>query len=172
MKALTVCQPYASLIIYGAVYSPGTDHGDGLVFPVQTRRRKRVENRRWRTSGRRMLAIHAGQSQDWLRTWHGPEVWPLPFGAIIGAVYLRVCIPIARVRQPQPLGHYEWLRTDEHVEGPWLWILDQPKVLRRPIPCRGAHGLWDAPDELLEPAEWLSAESEEWLDPINLSAFL
>lgn len=45
MKALTVCQPYASLIARG---------------------KKRVENRTWSTSYRGHLYIHAGKSRKWL----------------------------------------------------------------------------------------------------------
>lgn len=50
MKALTICQPYASLVM----------------LPESDPRHKRVENRRWATKFRGRLAIHAGKSRNWL----------------------------------------------------------------------------------------------------------
>ncbi|MFA7254088.1 MAG: hypothetical protein WC107_06075, partial [Patescibacteria group bacterium] len=58
MKALTVCQPYASLIVGW----PGIDPDDV----------KRVENRTWPTSYHGPLLIHAGKSRLWLSSWDGP----------------------------------------------------------------------------------------------------
>jgi hypothetical protein len=61
MNALSVCQPFASLIISGE---------------------KRVENRRWSTSYRGPLLIHAGKSRKWLGGWDGERMPdPMPFGA-------------------------------------------------------------------------------------------
>ncbi len=44
MKALTICQPYAELIMRGV---------------------KRVENRTWATRYKGALLIHAGKSREW-----------------------------------------------------------------------------------------------------------
>lgn len=59
MKALTICQPYAALICL-----PSTDW-----------RHKRVENRKWFTSYRGPLLIHAGKSRDWLEVYMAERRW-------------------------------------------------------------------------------------------------
>jgi hypothetical protein len=64
MKALTICQPYAHLIVRGE---------------------KRVENRTWPTRYTGPLAIHAGKSRQWLSPGDVPAFElkgdPLVFGA-------------------------------------------------------------------------------------------
>ena len=68
MKALTVCQPYASLIVGW----PGIDPDDV----------KRVENRSRNFGHQGPLLIHAGKSTDWLGTWEGSIPENLPMGKI------------------------------------------------------------------------------------------
>jgi len=63
MKAVTIYQPYAELIARGE---------------------KRVENRSWRTDYRGPLAIHAGCSRAWLRSWPRPFSPPPSACAAIG----------------------------------------------------------------------------------------
>jgi hypothetical protein len=63
MRAITVRQPWAHLIVTGA---------------------KLVEHRSWRTHHRGALLIHAGQEID----QDGPEIKQLVLGAIIGVVEL------------------------------------------------------------------------------------
>lgn len=68
MKALTVRQPWASLIIAGV---------------------KDVENRTWRTSYRGRLLIHAGRGRD---TCDHEVPDDLPGGVILGSVTLLDCV--------------------------------------------------------------------------------
>ena len=84
MKALTVCQPFASLIVGW----PGIDFMD----------MKRVENRTWATGYRGTLLIHAGHSTRWLGTWDGPTPEKMPLGFILGSVELTGCMSIETVR--------------------------------------------------------------------------
>jgi hypothetical protein len=125
MKALTICQPYAELIMLGE---------------------KRVENRTWSTPYRGPLAIHAGRSRRWLDTYR-----PLParmdFGAIVGICDLTQLVPIERIRDGRPLPKsLAWLHDHEHVEGPWCWVLEHVRRFERPIFCGGRQGLWDFDD--------------------------
>jgi len=76
VKALSIRQPWASLIVSGE---------------------KLVENRTWRTEFRGWFAIHASKSRA--------ENYPiderrLPFGAVIGLAYLKDCLPIDEVDDP------------------------------------------------------------------------
>lgn len=118
MKILTVCQPYASLIVSG---------------------QKLIENRTWKTNYHGPLAIHAGASNKYLCTWHCrldatlPD--PMPFSAILGVVDLIDCVTFADayVKYPQLCG--------VHREGPFCWILSNPRRLDAPIEGTGAQGL-------------------------------
>ncbi|MHC4089141.1 MAG: ASCH domain-containing protein [Planctomycetota bacterium] len=123
MKALTVCQPWAWMIVHGP---------------------KRYENREWQTSYRGLLLIHAGRSRSWideheLRQWRAqglpvPDSANLPFGAIMGVCRLVDCLPIDQI-------------DDEWASGPWCWQLDDVRAFDKPIPYRGGRGLFDVPDD-------------------------
>lgn len=116
MKALTVKQPWASLIIAG--YKP-------------------VENRIWYTHHRGPLAIHAGTGtdSDGMRD-HARLVnkivktfGPLPHEAVLGTVTLVDCIDDSRSRFADP--------------GAWHWKLANAHRFRHPVPARGRQRLWD-----------------------------
>lgn len=149
MKALTVQQPWAWAIIHGG---------------------KDIENRTqaWRYRG--PLAIHAGarlserglQSellQDAWRAAGGPPIWRSESSAIIGVVDLVgvhrcsalnvtrevLCCDSAWAEQPYDERHGGIRRRNlVHL------VLENPRPLAVPIPCRGALGLWTPPAEVLE----------------------
>lgn len=148
MKALTIHQPYAHLIV-----TPSAELPIGAVV-------KRVENRTWATKHRGALLIHAGKSLRWLLP--GPEMnWlrfrqsdfpEMAFGAIIGVVELLDCVWVQRaanyadagVRAPQWAREaYPWLESHFHASGPCCWILGEAKRLVEPIECRGRQRLFD-----------------------------
>lgn len=123
MKALTICQPYAELIVQG---------------------RKTCENRTWPTSYRGLMFIHAGKSRKWFvddddlieTCGHMP-----PFGAVVATANLVACI-----HRDSSLMN-EWMRkmTEEqqsHVNGPYCWIFDTVTPIG-PWPWRGAQGLFE-----------------------------
>ncbi|MGP8162769.1 MAG: ASCH domain-containing protein [Acidimicrobiales bacterium] len=129
LKALTIRQPWASLIMAGI---------------------KDVENRTWRTNYRGRLVIHAGARDDRqavLRHAHlldGHQIIregdcepskayraPLPYlprGALLGTVELIDC-----VRDSES----EWA-----IEGQWHWQLADPQPFETAIPAKGRLGLW------------------------------
>ena len=123
MRALTICQPYAELIVRGD---------------------KPIENRHWATAYRGMLAIHAGKSLQWYDQevdgdLYGLHLTDLVLGAVVGTATLAACLHIDRA-WPQRWRH---LRDHEHASGPWCWILEDVKRFPEPVPCRGAQGLWE-----------------------------
>jgi len=136
VKAITICQPYAHLIMEG---------------------RKTCENRTWPTNYRGPIYIHAGKSRSWLDIWsNGGEdfdhesripIRSMDFGAVIAIAELVACIHIESKLLP------EWRArmTEEqqhHVNGPWCWILSGV-VPVGPWPWRGAQGLFEInPDAL------------------------
>lgn len=133
MKAITICQPYAWLIT-----RPETDP-----------RHKRVENRTWSTDYRGPIAIHAGLSRDWLRTFEDmtlAEIMALEFGKVVAVAYLFDCVSLSLARRPVwQMQHRSlvWVADHIHAEGPRCWVLTNVRVLDKPIPAKGKRGLWD-----------------------------
>lgn len=155
MKALSLWQPWASLIAVGA---------------------KRIETRHWQCPQvfvGQTVAIHAAKRtrdlglvdfDPFRRTLEAaklddrlvaPEGMPrtmsvrymLPLGAIVATARIKRCAPITAegataLRTTQP---------DEHAfgnysldEGPrWAWILDDVTALPVPLICEGAQGVFD-----------------------------
>ncbi len=138
MKALTVWQPWASLI------------ADGL---------KPVENRDWRREfliGQR-IAIHAGKRFDEAAAMALAGLpHPVPHvvlkskgirGAIVCTAVVdryvsRVNIEVADVLDPPLRSLFMWF------SGPVGWVLRDVRAVG-PIRCRGAQGLWDVPADVL-----------------------
>ena len=113
MKAITIRQPWASLIVAGL---------------------KDVENRTWKTNYRGRVLIHAGASkkEGWNLTESQnlfvaksksplikTEFEDLPFGAILGSVEIVDCV------QNHPSVWAE--------KGMWNWILRNPRMYDKPI---------------------------------------
>lgn len=129
MKAITISQPYASLIASGE---------------------KWVENRTWAVQYHGPLAIHAGKGQQYLTA---EQLAEYPTGCIIAVANLVACVKLATVHE---YAQQEWSRnliaftnkswhsvaTHKHTEGPWCWILEDVREIDH-IPVRGAQGLWE-----------------------------
>lgn len=125
MKALTISQPFASLIADGE---------------------KWIENRTWGTNHVGMLAIHAGKGLHYLTRG---ELKKYPQG-IVATCNLVACFRLEDVGQlhvRQMLMQYGLCADDildhTHTEGPWCWLLRNVRKLEKPVPCRGAQGLWE-----------------------------
>lgn len=120
-KALTVCQGYAHLIAIGE---------------------KPIENRSWPTRYRGPLLIHAGKSRAWLDDGDEERYPDMAFGAFVAIANLVGSPSLDRLSDWRP----EWLplRDHQHANGPFCWILQNVRRIR-PVPCRGAQGLWIPP---------------------------
>ena len=138
MKAITISQPYASLIASGE---------------------KWVENRIWETSHRGPIAIHAGQGRQYLGN---DELKNCPTGKIIAIADLVACVPISRIMEEaddanpeRPFGlPWTWqeIARHSHCSGPWCWILADARAIE-PIEVRGAQRIWNVPAEIAEKIE-------------------
>ena len=128
MKAITIQQPWAHLIIHGYIDAEGRVH------------RKDVENRRWWIDYRGPLAIHAGKGTVTLNEDHlllyGLKVSDMAFGAVIGIVEMFDCVPLRDCPDSQ------W------AEGSFCHLYRSPRAID-PVPCKGALGLWTVSEELL-----------------------
>ncbi len=129
MKAVTLIQPAASLVVLGAC---------------------RLDVRAWRTAHRGRVAVYASRAlpqgsrelctcepvRSALRAGLGHDDWRrLPLGALLGTVELIDCTPV----------------EEDGLPGGWAWVLDNPEPLAEPVPYRGRLGIFDVPDELLRP---------------------
>lgn len=134
MKAITLHQPWATLVAIGA---------------------KRIETRSWGTSYRGPLAIHAGKSREYLSLCgqepfrnvllsHFGDGWypnDLPLGAVVATVELwQVEVMneelVTWVTEPErSFGLYK--------PGRFAWRLRTIKPLAEPVTVRGYQGLWN-----------------------------
>lgn len=146
MKALTLHQPWASLVAYGL---------------------KQIETRSWSTKHRGQLAIHAGKRQAPYEEWPAEalKLWPhypdllgsLPLGAVVAVVNLVDVVPAESLRFHRGIGG-GWTtgrRADDYVAhareaemgdlsaGRFAWLLRYDvQRFEQPIPAAGRQGLW------------------------------
>ncbi len=137
MKALSLIQPWASLIVLGE---------------------KRIETRSWPTTHRGPLAIHASKSMpDVCRLLcqerpfrealarHGLTADTLPLGKVLGIVHLDDCLPTDDLPALTP----DERAFGDFRRGRFGWLLSRPHPLAGPLPYRGSQGLWTLPDDIL-----------------------
>jgi hypothetical protein len=148
VKALTILQPWASLIALGA---------------------KKIETRSWRTDYRGPLAIHASKSypkyarvQEKKEPFYsalrpgGIYCYPeLYCGKVIAVCQLVDCVQIdwvfnyhcareatAGLKNGSVVYGNE-LYFGNFTPGRYAWILEDVRMLPEPVPAKGRLGLWD-----------------------------
>jgi hypothetical protein len=126
VKILTLTQPWASLVALGV---------------------KWTETRSWSTNYRGTIGIHA--AKNWTRDdaefaaslyRRGIlDIDPanLPFGAILSTHELVTVLPTER-----SVATHSQLELGDFSPGRFVWILGERLLLPKPIPARGALGLW------------------------------
>lgn len=135
MKAITVSQPFASLIASGE---------------------KWVENRGRYTDYRGELAIHAGKGTQYLK---GEALAKYATGVVLCRVELVACMELKEIQhwaklRPKVLApgtekYWSEIARHQHAEGPWCLVLQNVRRYREPIPARGQQAVpweWDEPD--------------------------
>ena len=126
MKCLSICQPFANLIIEG---------------------KKTIELRKWNTKFRGEFLVHAPlkiRLNDCKRVKIQSE---LTIGAIIGKVELlevKEYLSASQIRKDSKR-HLASNNIDENKYG---FILQNPKQLRVPIPCNGQLNFFEFKPEL------------------------
>lgn len=167
MKALSLHQPWASLLAHG---------------------KKRVETRSWPLAHRGPLLVHAAKkwSADlayqageplYFRpaleaigvTFSSDEAacrrgWNLPFGALVGRVTVVDCVPTEDVREGLTEAHvnagddrrYLDISMGERVFGDYsprrfAFLCADFVPFERPIPFPGKQGLFEVPENLIPP---------------------
>lgn len=133
MKALSLLQPWASLVAMG---------------------HKRIETRGWSTAYRGALLIHASKGKagklmadEAPFTRYISDFDALPFGAIIGQVTL---VDVVRIRAEDWLNaRMEEVTLEERAfgdyrTGRWAWMLEDAVMFEEVVAMRGSLGLWEA----------------------------
>lgn len=128
--ALSLIQPWAS----------------ALFLMHNGQRLKEWETRSWRTSFRGPLLIHAAKGYPGYAKRFAEEERALgrgqpslPFGAIIGRVFLREVYHTADI--VPSLSALE-RRYGDYTPGRFAWKTVQPELFDDPIPCVGHLGIW------------------------------
>ncbi|GLC88685.1 ASCH domain-containing protein [Lysinibacillus piscis] len=147
MKAITIKQPWATLIALGE---------------------KKFETRSWQTKYRGQIAIHAGKSVDkeacedkeikQALAKHGITSYKqLPSGAVLATANMIECHAITKDwcefgvaetdKGVKIEGDEYWFGYYE--EGRYAWELDNVQVLPEPVPAKGKLSLWEWDNENL-----------------------
>lgn len=145
MKALSLTQPWATLVAIGA---------------------KRIETRSWRTKYTGPLAIHAAkrfpkearafamQPACYNAVRRAPACWSwypsYPLGVVLATCRLVACLPVEVLDNGgdvfsvslEPLSQQERAFGD-YSPGRYGWILEDVQLLPELIPAKGALGLWE-----------------------------
>jgi hypothetical protein len=126
MKALTLHQPWASLIAYEL---------------------KTIETRSWTTSYRGPIAIHAGAKRAHPEDaiWKYSNKMDLPQMAVVATAYLDAVLPMEQLAEVESA--LQWrisanLPFGDFRAGRYAWWLTEIVPIT-PIPARGHHGLWE-----------------------------
>jgi hypothetical protein len=137
MKAISLLQPWATLIVIGA---------------------KQYETRSRNTQHRGRILIHAslGKNNEAIRLSAGQPFekfiksfggfYHLPFGAIIGEASISYTVETENVRK-KIFGTDEWAFGD-YSTGRMAWKLTSPIQYKNPIPCKGALSIWEVPGDI------------------------
>ena len=128
MKAITIKQPFASLIAAGI---------------------KEYEFRTWKTHYRGEILIHAGMGKDKDAMQKFASGLDCPGGCIVARAYLSDCIRVddafrAILREKNP-ELYSWFIKHTDWEG-YAFKLERMEKIS-PIPCKGRLSIWEySPD--------------------------
>jgi len=146
MKAITIKQPYASLIVEGI---------------------KDIENRTWKTNYRGRILIHAGKDNLIKKLKYGDDITclnnkqleyinnnkhndifnkELITGAIIGSVEIVDCVinhPSIWAEKTKVINNPEIPYLPVYGNKTYNWVLENPIKFDKPIPIKGKLSLWE-----------------------------
>ncbi len=132
MKAISLLQPWASLVVMGV---------------------KTIETRSWATQHRGIILIHASMGKagnifamEKPFKKYIPDFKALPFGAIIGSVTITGLVPVTHTGLPENVMAQltmEEKAFGDYSGGRFAWLLADAVKFEQPIPARGMLNVWD-----------------------------
>ena len=161
MRALTLRQPWATLVVLGEkrietrAFRPVTALQPGDWFAVHAS-----------ATAADLRGLHTLRTFERVLGRHGFNQWAeLPLGALVGFAWYggaATTETLLAARQltdrgdqvrralagwPVPLSYSEQCFGDYSI-GRWGWLLPEARRLQQPVACRGAQGIWTLPEEL------------------------
>ncbi len=140
MKAISLLQPWASLIVIGA---------------------KTIETRSWGTKYRGPILIHASQGKagsifaaEPPFKKYIPDFKKLPFGAIVGQAIITNVLRVENLDMTDEIINrltMEEKAFGDYSIGRYAWILEESMQFDKPIAAKGTLSIWEYPDENLYP---------------------
>lgn len=127
MKALTIKEPWASLIVQGF---------------------KKYEFRSWKTNYRGKVLIHAGLSKENIEKYKDYNL-DISSGEIIGEAYITDCILVDEKLDKSLRKIDEKVYGNNHV-GLYAFKLENAKKYNKKIKVKGKLGLWNYNEEIQE----------------------
>lgn len=149
MKAISLLQPWATLVVIGA---------------------KKIETRSWNTKFRGEVLIHASANQkiakdiiyqypfnkvlvEYFNHIREPDINDLPFGAIVGKAKIVatgktesiVSLSKDKIKSGW-VAQINWeqeLAFGDYANGRYGWLLEKPVAFKYPLKINGALSLWD-----------------------------
>lgn len=140
MKAITVWQPWASLLATG---------------------KKHIETRAWRTNYRGEILIHAAKKpysqvelmipredrkliENALRLKYIDWKERVPTSVIVGKANLVNCVLIDETTSELiKEQHPDEYAFGDFTPGRYAWVMESPVLFKEPIPTKGKQGLWN-----------------------------
>ncbi len=124
MKALTIKQPWATLIMQGD---------------------KRFEFRSWQTKYRGELLIHAGKNVDKEALKRLAKYLPkeLPYGKILGKVNLVDCVKVSPEFKEELLKENKDIYTESSFQEKFGWQITDAEAFEEAIEAKGHLSLWE-----------------------------
>lgn len=134
MKAITLTQPWATLVAIGS---------------------KRIETRSWSTNYRGSLAIHAAKNiPDWVGEWltrseyartvlahcgvhQASDLKSMPRGVVIATCELWNVFNVEVIHPCEAEREF-----GDYSPGRFAWMLENMRVIE-PVECKGSLGLWN-----------------------------
>jgi len=128
MRALSLKQPYAELILQG---------------------KKTVELRKWNTKHRGVFLIHASKIPD-NEAMKRFNFTSLPIGAIVGKATL---VDVKHYKNKKEHSQDKSYHLGSEIWGNHGFLLENAQRLQRPIECKGALNFWTVPKHIEEQLE-------------------
>ncbi len=139
MKAISLLQPWASLVVMGV---------------------KTIETRSWGTKHRGPILIHASMgkagnifAEEMYFKKYVPAFNKLPFGAIIGKATITNVMRIEHLNMPDEIINrltMEEKAFGDYSEGRYAWILEDHIKFKNPVPARGTLSIWEYPGDIVK----------------------
>ena len=144
MRALTLHQPHAALVVTGI---------------------KVIETRLWKNPHRGLLFIHAGKTYD-DQLEHSPVIGSNVRSAIVGYAYLE------DIFEFESFGHFgdlQNLHKARPIEKYWNpkekqygWRLKAAFRIAKPVPCRGWQKLWTPTPDIIQKVRIQKRSKDQW----------